>query len=236
MTEDDSLAQLDAARRQLQLLTDTITHDLRAPLRTIDSFAGHLAASAHDRLEPREREQLERIRAAATRMGGLLEKLGELSRATHAELHPAEVDLSLLAEWALSDLESAEPDRPCQLHVQPALIVRGDERLLRQMLVELLHNAWKFSAPLPTTRIEVSGERGIDRLWLTIRDAGIGFDPRYAGKLFEPLQRLHGVEQGAGHGLGLAIARCIAERHGGRITAASQPGDGASFTVELPDA
>lgn len=238
MTEDDSLqqAQLDAARRQLQLLTDAITHDLRAPLRTIDSFAGHLATSAHDRLEPRELEQLGRIRAAATRMGGLLEKLSELSRATHAELHPGEVDLSLLAEWALSDLENAEPDRPCQLHVQPALIVRGDERLLRQMLVELLHNAWKFSVPPAQTRIEVSGERGIDRLWLTIRDAGIGFDPRYAAKLFEPLQRLHSVEQGAGHGLGLAIAQRIVERHGGRITATSQPGDGASFSVELPDA
>ena len=240
MTEDDTPpqadAQLEAARRQLQLLTDAITHDLRAPLRTIDSFAGHLAATAHDRLEPRERDQLERIRAAATRMGGLLEKLGELSRATHAELHPADVDLSLLAEWVLTDLEAADPERRCELHVQPGLTMRGDERLLRQMLAELLHNAWKFSASQPSTRIEVTGERLPGRLHLTVRDGGVGFDPRYAGKLFEPLQRLHGIEQGSGHGLGLAIALRVAERHHGRITATSQPGDGASFTVELPDA
>lgn len=238
MTPDDSQqqAQLEAARRQLQLLTDAITHDLRAPLRTIDSFAGHLASSAHDRLEPREREQLERIRAAATRMGNLLEKLGELSRATHAELQPTEVDLSLLAEWVLADLQAAEPQRRAHLNVQPGMTVRGDERMLRQLLAELLHNAWKFSAAAAQTRIDVSARSAGGRLVLTIRDEGIGFDPRYLGKLFQPLQRLHAVEQGAGHGLGLAIAQRIAERHGGRITAASQTGDGALFTVDLPGA
>jgi signal transduction histidine kinase len=227
---------LEAARRQLQLLTDAIAHDLRAPLRSIDGFAAHLADSAHERLQPREREQLERIRAAATRMGGLLDKLGDLSRATHVALQPARVDLSLLAEWVLADLQAAEPERQAQLHVQPGMSASGDERLLRQLLAELLHNAWKFSAGAPQTRIEVGGRQDGGRLVLTVRDAGVGFDPRYAGKLFEPLQRLHGAEQGAGHGLGLAIARRIAERHGGRITAISQPGDGASFTVDLPDA
>lgn len=238
MTEDPSSqqAQLDAARRQLQLLTDAITHDLRAPLRTIDSFAGHLARSAQDRLQPREREQLERIRAAADRMGGLLEKLGELSRATHAGLQRTRVDLSLLAEWVVADLQSAEPDRRGDVAIQPGLTVEGDERLLRQLLAELLHNAWKFSTEAPATSIDVAGHREDGHLVVTIRDAGIGFDPRYMAKLFQPLQRLHTPEQGAGHGLGLAIAQRIAERHGGRITAASRPGDGAIFTVHLPDA
>jgi signal transduction histidine kinase len=240
MTEDDSLplaqAQLEAARRQLQLLTDALTHDLRAPVRTIDSFARHVAASAHDRLEPRERQQLQRVRDAAARMGALLDKLAELSRATHVPLQWGEVDLSLLAEWILADLQAGEPDRDVQLHVQPGLHVRGDERLLRQLLAELLDNAWKFSAAAPQTCIEVSGEHRDGTLHLTVRDAGIGFDPAYGGKLFEPLQRLHAVEQGAGHGLGLAIARRIAERHGGRITAVSRPGDGAGFTVQLPKA
>ncbi|QNP41995.1 sensor histidine kinase [Lysobacter solisilvae (ex Woo and Kim 2020)] len=237
MTEaDPQLAALEAARRQLQLLTDAITHDLRAPLRAIDGFAGHLAGSAHERLQPHEREQLARIRAAATRMGGLLDKLGELSRATHVALQPAPVDLSLLAEWVLADLQAAEPGRQAEVHVQPGLRAHGDERLLRQLLAELLHNAWAFSAAAPQTRIDVSGRQESGRFVLSIRDAGIGFDPRYLGKLFEPLQRLHGVGQGAGHGLGLAIARRIAERHGGRISAISQTGDGATFTVELPDA
>jgi signal transduction histidine kinase len=228
--------QLQATRRQLQLLTDAITHDLRAPLRTIEGFAARVAASAHDRLEPREREQLQRVHDAATRMTSLLEELGELARATHAPLQPADVDISLVAEWILADLQAAEPDRPAQLHVQPGLCARGDERLLRLLFTQLLHNAWKFSATAAATRIEITGDGEAGRRRFVIRDAGIGFDPRYAGKLFEPLQRLHGAEQGAGHGLGLAIARRIAERHGGCITAVSQPGDGAAFTVDLPDA
>jgi signal transduction histidine kinase len=240
MTEDDSLpharTQLDAARRQLQLLTDAITHDLRAPLRTVEGFAARVAASAHERLDPREREQLQRVRDAAARMGSLLEELSELSRATHAPLQNSDVDVSLFAEWILADLQAADPDRKAQLHVQHGLSVQGDERLLRRLLVQLLHNAWKFSAGAAATRIEVSGSNESGRSRIVIRDFGIGFDPQYAGKLFEPLQRLHSAEQGAGHGLGLAIAQRIASRHGGFITAVSQPGDGAVFTVELPDA
>jgi len=238
MNNDESLqqahAQLEAARRQLQLLTDAITHDLRAPLRTIEGFSARVAASAHERLDEREREQLQRVRDAATRMGVLLEELGELSRATHAPLQPAEVDISLFAEWILSDLQAGEPERAAQLSVQPDLSVRGDERLLRLMLAQLLHNAWKFSARATRTCIEVTGMREGDVVRVLVCDHGIGFDPRYAHKLFEPLQRLHTADEGAGHGLGLAIAQRIAMRHGGTITAASRPGDGATFTVELP--
>jgi len=227
---------LEAARRQLQLLTDAITHDLRAPLRTIEGFTTRVAISAHDRLDEREREQLQRVRDAAARMNSLLEELSELSRATHAPLQAATVDVSLCAEWILADLQAAEPDRVAQLHVQPGLSARGDERLLRIMLNQLLHNAWKFSASAPATRIEVHGSSGEGRSRIVVRDHGIGFDPRYLHKLFEPLQRLHTAEEGAGHGLGLAIAQRIAMRHGGTITASSRPGDGATFTVELPGA
>jgi signal transduction histidine kinase len=240
MTPDDSLQQaqlqLDAARRQLQLLTDTITHDLRAPLRTIEGFAALVADSAHDRLDERERGQLQRVREAAARMSSLLEALAEFSRATNAPLQPVEVDISLVAEWVLADLQSADPGRNAQVLVQPGLSARGDERLLRLMLTQLLHNAWKFSAARAVTRIEVSGDRGDGKCRFSIHDSGIGFDVRYAHKLFEPLQRLHGAEEGAGHGLGLAIAQRIATRHGGTIAGASQIGDGATFTVELPDA
>ncbi|KQY49274.1 ATP-binding protein [Lysobacter sp. Root494] len=227
-------AQLDAARRQLQLLTDAITHDLRAPLRTIEGFATRVATSAHERLDEREREQLQRVRDAATRMNALLEELGELSRATHAPLQMVDVDISLFAEWILSDLQAGEPDRAAQILVQPGLTAHGDERLLRLMLAQLLHNAWKFSAAAETTRIEVTGTLDRDVFRAEVRDHGIGFDPRYLHKIFEPLQRLHTAEEGAGHGLGLTIAQRIAMRHGGTITAASPPGDGATFTVELP--
>jgi signal transduction histidine kinase len=238
MSESDPLlqaqAQLEAARRQLQLLTDTISHDMRAPLRAIEGFATRVADSANDRLEAREREQLQRIRAAAVRMNALLEGLGELSRATHAELEYERVDLTLLAEWILTDLQASEPNRDAELVIQPGLSVRGDEPLMRQLLLRLLDNAWKFAASRPTTRIEVSGRNESGRSVLVIRDNGIGFDPRYADKLFQPLQRLHSAEEGAGHGLGLAIAHCIATRHHGRITATSRPGDGATFIVDLP--
>jgi signal transduction histidine kinase len=229
-------AQLEAAQRQLQLLTDAITHDLRAPLRSIEAFTTRVASSAHDRLDAREREQLQRVCDAATRMNALLEELGELSRATNAALHFIEVDISLLSEWILADLQGADPDRTAQISVQPGLSARGDERLLRLLLTQLLHNAWKFSRSQPVARIEVTGCRDAGSCRVAVRDWGIGFDPQYAGRLFQPLQRLHTAEQGAGHGLGLAIAQRIALRHGGRITAISQPGDGAIFTVELPDA
>jgi signal transduction histidine kinase len=226
--------QSQAAQNQLQLLTDAITHDLRAPLRAIESFTTRVADSAASRLDERERDQLQRVVDAAARMKSLLDGLSELSRATHAELRPADVDLSLLAEWALAELQEAQPERTAQVSVQPGLFTRGDERLLKQMLTQLLHNAWKFSSADSAVRIEISGEIIGGRQTLAIRDHGIGFDNRYAHKLFEPLQRLHNPEQGSGHGLGLAIARRIAERHGGRITADSRPGDGALFIVELP--
>ncbi|HEV8694474.1 MAG TPA: ATP-binding protein [Lysobacter sp.] len=231
---EQARTQLQSAQKQLQLLTDAITHDLRAPLRSIESFAARVAESAASRLEERERDQLQRVLEAAARMTSLLAALGELSRATHAELHTAEVDLSLLAEWVLAELQDAQPDRQTQIGVQPGLFTQGDERLLKQMLTQLLHNAWKFSPAQSAVRIEISGETHDGRQTLTIRDHGVGFDNRYAHKLFEPLQRLHGPEQGGGHGLGLAIAQRIAQRHGGCITADSRPGDGAVFTVELP--
>lgn len=228
--------QLDAAHQQLQLLTDSVSHDLRAPLRAIESFSARLAESAAAKLDASERDQLRRVRAAAAGMSSLLDALGELSRATRAELTPIDVDLSLLADWVLAELQDADPHRRVQLQVQPGLFARGDERLLKLMLTQLLHNAWKFSGDADPIRIEVRGERAGDRQTLVVRDHGIGFDPRYTHKLFTPLQRLHGPEQGAGHGLGLAIAERILQRHGGRITADSQPGDGATFTVELPAA
>ena len=225
---------LDTSRRQQQLFADAVSHDLRTPLRAIESFAGLLADRAAGRLDDTDRDYLRRIRAAAERMDGLLAALGELSGATRAELKPSQVDLSLLAEWVGAELHDADPERQAELVVQPGLIGWGDERLLKQLLAELIGNAWKFSRERNTTRIEVSGQRDDDTLRLTVSDAGIGFDPRYAHKLFEPFQRLHGPDQGGGHGLGLAIAQRIAERHGGRISADSRPDGGAIFIVALP--
>jgi len=231
-----ALTQLNAAQKQLQLLADAVTHDLRAPLRSIESFAGLLADRAEGKLDAVGQDHLQRIRDAAARMSALLDALGELSRATRAEMHPKAVDLSLLVEWAAAELQDAAPMRRAQIGVQPGMAVTGDEHLLKLLLAQLLHNAWKFSGDADPIRIEVTGERKGDCQNISVHDHGIGFDKRYAHKLFEPFQRLHGPEQGSGHGLGLAIAQRIAVRHGGRIIADSQPGDGSTFTVELPTA
>ena len=227
---------LDASHRQQQLFADAVAHDLRAPLRSIESFSGLLATRSVDRLDDTDRDYLGRIRAAAQRMSGLLASLSELSGVTRAELKPGLVDLGLLAEWVGAELQEADPGRRAEIVVQPGLVGWGDERLLKQLLGHLMGNAWKFSRERNTARIEVSGQRDGDTLRLTVCDAGIGFDARYAHKLFELFQRLHGPDQGSGHGLGLAIAQRIAERHGGRISADSRPDGGATFIVELPAA
>jgi PAS domain S-box-containing protein len=229
---DDSV---DADRtRTLQMFANHVSHDLRAPLRSIESFSALLARRAAERLDDTDRDHLARIRAAAGRMGGLLDALGEYARAMQAELRPAPVDLSLLAEWIGAELREAELGREAALHVQHGLVVLGDERLLKSMLTQLLRNAWTFSRDRDHVHIELDGERRGECLHVRVRDRGCGFDMQYAHKLFEPFQRLHGSEDGGGHGLGLAIAHCIAQRHGGSIRATSQPGVGSEFTFELP--
>src|SRR5688572_19750532 len=231
---DERAAALHASNRQLQLFADAVAHDLRAPLRSIESFSALLADRANDRLDDTDRDYLARIRAAAARMSGLLTSLNDLSYVTRADLKATTVDLSLLADWVGAELQDADPQRRAEIRVQPDLQVEGDERLLKLLLVQLMDNAWKFSREREPIRIDVSGSREGDTLQVQIRDQGIGFDMRYAHKLFEPFQRLHGPDQGGGHGLGLAIARRIAERHRGSVRAESQPEAGAIFTLELP--
>lgn len=227
-------AALEASQRQLQLITDAVSHDLRAPLRSIESFAARLAERNGDALDAAGRDHLARIRAAAGRMGGLLRSLGELVRAMRAEVKPQPVDIGLVAEWAWMTLRERDPQRDAELDLQPDLRAHGDERLLQLLFVQLLDNAWRYAKPDAPVRVAVRGERRGDRLHLRIRDEGSGFDMRYAHKLFEPFQRLHGPEQGGGHGLGLAIAQRVVERHGGRIRAESAPEAGSTLHVELP--
>jgi PAS domain S-box-containing protein len=228
-------AELEAANRRLEAFAFGVSHDLRAPLRTIDGFAAHLARHAGPVLDEASREQLSRIRSASTRMGGLIDSLLELARIGRAELRPADVDVSLLAEWTLAELQDAQPERRAVLRIQPGLHAVGDERLLKQLLSHLLRNAWQFSASREAVEVEIEGARDGDVLHFVVRDHGIGFDMAYANKLFEPFQRLHGSEQGSGDGIGLTIAQQIAARHRGAIRAESAPGAGASFHVDLRD-
>ncbi len=229
-------AELEKLGRQQDLFAYGVSHDLRAPLRAIDSFAALLAGQHAHQLDDSGRDYLARIRGAATRMGGLLDALLELSRASRTELRPGPVDVSLVAEWVGAELQDADPKRAADIVVAPGLVARGDERHIKLLLTQLLKNAWKFSRDRDRVRIDVDGEVVGDHLVVTVRDQGIGFDMRYADRMFEPFQRLHGPEEAGGNGLGLAIAQCIAERHGGRIRAESTPGVGSTFHVELPRA
>jgi signal transduction histidine kinase len=222
-----------AEQRQLQMFADTVAHDLRAPLRSIDSFAKLLEERAAAKLDATERMHLSRIRAAATRMSGLLASLGELSRASSAAISPTVLDISVLAEWIAAELQDADASRHVEVDVQPGLRALGDERLVRQLLHALLDNAWKFTRDSEAARIVVRGHEDGARSIVEIRDNGRGFDMQYAHKLFQPFQRLHGVAEGAGHGLGLAIAQRIARRHGGDVHAVSDAG-GSTFTLVLP--
>ena len=227
-------AELRDLGRQQQALAQGISHDLRAPLRSVDSFALLLGQHLQGTLDDTGRDHLRRIREAAARMGALLDSLQQLLLAGRSPLRPATVDLSMLADWIGAELQDAEPGRAAEIVVAPSLSVQGDEYLLKGMLAQLLGNAWKFSRTRERVEISVEGEVVGDRLQLRIRDRGIGFDTQYAAKLFEPFQRLHGADEGAGAGIGLAIAQCIAQRHGGRIHAESTLGMGSVFHVELP--
>ena len=226
-------ATVHALARQQEVFAYGISHDLRAPLRAIESFSALLDRPAAA-LDEAGRGYVQRIRAAAARMGGLIDALLDLSRVDRVELAPEPVDLGLLAGLAVAELQEAEPGRAVELDVAPELVAFGDERQLRMLVTQLLRNAWKFSADRDRVRIEVLGERDGDLLRVSVRDHGSGFDMRYAQKLFEPFQRLHGPEQGSGNGLGLAIARRIVERHGGRLWAESEPGAGSTFGFDLP--
>lgn len=236
--ESGALLQLHdgSARQALEAQQETlafgISHELRAPVRAVEQFARRLLAEDVD--PARARDYLQRIQHAAGQAGGLIDALLETMRASRPSRPPAAVDMGMLGEWVGVELQEAEPGRAADLQIASDLWAWGDEHALKQMLGKLLHNAWKFSAHREVIRIELHGARVGDRLHLEVRDAGRGFDMRYAERLFVPFRRLHGAEDGAGHGLGLAIAQQLARAQGGHIRVQSAPDVGTTFFIDLP--
>jgi PAS domain S-box-containing protein len=229
-------AQLAAANRELEAFTYSASHDLRAPLRSLDGF-GHILLEDHaDRLDAEGRHLVQRMVHATATLRRLTDDLLALSRAGRAPLRREVVDLSALAEDLLDHLAREDPDRTVQVTVQPGLHLHADPGLTRIALDNLLRNAWKFTRKTPRPAIAVGATQGPGRLQVWIRDNGVGLDMAMAERIFEPFQRLHSDPAFEGSGIGLATVKRIVERHGGRLWVESAPGEGACFHFVLEPA
>lgn len=231
----DRTAQLEAANRELEAFSYSVSHDLRGPLRGIDGFSRALAEDYGSRLDEDGLHYISRIRAGAQRMGQLIDDLLRLSRISRSSLMPVELDLAELASEILAGLTRAAPGRPFAFSIQPELIVQADRRLMLLALENLLGNAWKFTARCSEVHIAMgetlspTGERSF-----FVRDNGVGFDMAYVDKLFKAFQRLHLVSEFEGTGIGLAITQRVIHCHGGRIWAEATPDKGSTFFFTLP--
>jgi PAS domain S-box-containing protein len=227
-------AQLEAANKELEAFSYSVSHDLRAPLRGVDGFSQALLERYADKLDDKGKHYLQRIRAGTQRMGELIDDLLRLSRVTRSEMRRTKVDLSVLAEAIAAELHSTQPERQVEWAIAPRLFVDGDARLLRVALENLLNNAWKFTSNTLNTRIEfgVILKEGVGVAYF-VRDNGAGFDMAYVDKLFGAFQRLHSTTQFPGTGIGLATVQRIVHRHGGQVWAESAVEQGATFYFTL---
>ena len=230
---DERTRQLEASNQELESFSYSVSHDLRAPLRSIDGFSRILLTSCPGKLDEDERALFQRILAATGRMNELIDDLLNLARVTRVPMQNEPVDLSALATRIVNDLSNEHPETKTEFLVAPGLSATGDISLIDVVLRNLMDNAWKFSSQSPAPCVEfgstfIAGEQS-----LFVRDNGVGFDPAYKSKLFSPFQRLHRQEEFPGTGIGLATVSRIVRRHGGTIHAESQPGKGATFFFTL---
>ena len=225
---------LRAVNRELEAFSYSVSHDLRAPLRSIDGFSQALIEDHAEQFDETGRDYLQRVRAASERMGLLIEDLLRLSRITSRELVRETVDLSSIAEDVIGDLRERSPGREVEVVIEPGIEARADPNLLRIALENLLENAWKFTSKRERALIEFGDTRSEGERAFFVRDNGEGFDMEYAGKLFGAFQRLHSAEEYEGTGIGLATVRRIIHRHGGRVWAEAAVDAGATFCFTLP--
>ena len=228
------LEELERKNNELEAFTYSVSHDLRAPLRGIDGFSQALLEDYGEQLDARGQGYLGRIRAAAQRMGGLIDDLTKLSRIDRVNVKRERIDVSALARLVLGDLANSEPSRAApEATIEEGLTGEADGRLLRIVLENLLGNAWKFTSKTANPRIEFGLEESAKGRAFFTRDNGAGFDMAYADKLFGVFQRLHGQEEFPGTGIGLATVQRIIQRHGGRVWAEGRVGVGATFYFTL---
>ena len=227
-------AELQTANKELESFSYSVSHDLRAPLRSIDGFSRILEDDHAAKLDDEGRESLARIRVSTHRMAQLIDDMLRLSRVTLTELRRAPVDLSALARAVCEELQRNDPLRPVEWAIEPDLTTQADGRLMRIVFENLLGNAWKFTGHQPAPRIEFGRMERDGGPAYFVRDNGAGFDARFADKLFQAFQRLHTTAEFPGTGVGLATVQRVIHRHGGRVWAEGELGHGATFYFTLP--
>ncbi len=225
--------ELEVANRELESFSYSVSHDLRAPLRSIDGFSQALLEDYQDQLPAEANHFLERVRSAAQRMAKLIDDLLDLSRISRIPVEAKSVDVTALAQGIADDLQQADPERKVTFVITPHLKAHCDSQLLRIAMENLMNNAWKFTSKLQDAKIEVGRTNGKGEHAFFVRDNGAGFDMSYANKLFGAFQRLHAVTEFPGTGIGLATVQRIIHKHGGRIWAESVIDRGATFYFTL---
>lgn len=226
--------ELERKNRELEAFSYSVSHDLRAPLRSIDGFSQALLEDCAHTLNPKSRDHLQRVRSAAQRMGELIDDLLQLSRVGRAEIHRSRMNLSEIARAVVTELQKREPERRVEVDIQETPLADVDSRLMRVVLENLLGNAWKFTANVPQPRVQFLRERTANGPAFVVRDNGAGFDMTYVEKLFRPFQRLHSATEFPGTGIGLATVHRIVDRHGGRVWAQGGVGGGAAIYFTIP--
>jgi signal transduction histidine kinase len=227
-------AKLEAANKELEAFSYSVSHDLRSPLRAIDGFSHILQDEYADKLDDEGRRLLAIVRDNTQRMGQLIDDILQFSRTGRLEMSMSEVDMEGLAHAAIDDIRTDGDMGPLQVEIGHLPAARGDRAMLRQVFTNLLSNAVKFSHANPSPKVVVGGSIQDDEAVYFVRDNGVGFDMQYVDKLFGVFQRLHTTSEFEGTGIGLAIVKRIVTRHGGRVWAEGKLNEGATIYFTLP--
>jgi light-regulated signal transduction histidine kinase (bacteriophytochrome) len=224
---------LEGVNKELEAFIYSVSHDLRAPIRSMSGFAKFLVEDYADTLDDQGKDYLKRIDEGAAKMTRIINDLLYLSRINRQEINRMQIDLSRLASSVVSELRAADPGRVVEVTISNGVIASADRQLMEVVFSNLLGNAWKFTAKTGNARIEFGALEQEGKMVYYVSDNGAGFDPKYKEKMFQPFQRLHSDQEFEGMGIGLAIVERVIHRHCGRVWAEGQTERGAKIYFTL---